>query len=70
MEYMRLNGFLGRSISKLINKGIENKVGFKPNLEILDMCMKTNEEEDEVRLTLEVAMTRTAFEKMIEEATK
>lgn len=70
MEYMRLNGFLGRAVSKLINKGIEAKVGFKPHLEILDMSMSTNEEEDEVRVTLEAVMTRTAFEKVIEEATK
>lgn len=70
MEYMKLNGFLGRAVSKLINKGIEAKVGFKPNLEILDMSMSTNEEEDEVRVTLEAVMTRTAFEKLIEEATK
>lgn len=70
MEYMRLNGFLGRAVSKLINKGIESKVGFKPYLEILNMSMSTNEEEDEVRVTLEAVMTRTAFEKVIEEATK
>lgn len=70
MEYMKLNGFLGIAVSKLINKGIESKVGFKPNLEILDMSMSTNEEEDEVRVTLEAVMTRTAFERVIEEATK
>lgn len=70
MEYMKINGFLGRAVSKLINKGIESKVGFKPNLEILDMSMSTNEEEDEVRVTLEAVMTRKAFERVIEEATK
>lgn len=70
MEYMKINGFLGRAVSKLINKGIESKVGFKPNLEILNMSMSTNEEEDEVRVTLEAVMTRTAFERVIEEATK
>ena len=69
MEYMKLNGFLGRAVSKLINKGIESKVGFKPHLEILNMSMSTNEE-DEVRVTLEAVMTRTAFERVIEEATK
>ena len=69
MEYMKLNGFLGRAVSKLINKGIESKVGFKPHLEILNMSMSTTEE-DEVRVTLEAVMTRTAFERVIEEATK
>lgn len=70
MEYMKINGFLGRAVNKLFNKAIETKVGFKPNLEILDMSMSTNEEEDEVRVTLEAVMTRTAFERIIEEATK
>lgn len=70
MEYMKFNGFLGRAVSKIINKAIESKIGFKPNLEILDMSMRTNEEEDEVRVSLEAVMTRQAFEKLIEEATK
>lgn len=70
MEYMRLGGFLGKAVSKLINKGIESKIGIKPNLEIMDFNLRTNEDEDEVRVTIEAAMTRQAFEKLIEEATK
>ena len=70
MEYMKINGFLGRAVSKIINKGIESKIGFKPNLEIRDMSMSTDENEDEVRVNLQAVMTRQAFEKLIEEATK
>lgn len=70
MEYMRLGGFLGKAVSNLINKGIETKIGIRPHLEILDLNLRTNEDEDEVRVTIEAAMTRQAFEKLIEEATK
>lgn len=70
MEFMKINGFLARAVSKLINKGVETKLGFKPNLEILNLGMSTGEDDDVVKVSLEAVMTRTAFEKLIMEVTK
>lgn len=70
MEFMKINGFLARAVSRLINKGVETKLGFKPNLEILNLGMSTGEDDDVVKVSLEAVMTRTAFEKLIMEVTK
>lgn len=70
MEFMKIDGFLARAASKLINKGVEAKIGFKPNLEILNLGMSTGEDEDEIKVSLEAVMTKTAFEKLISEVTK
>lgn len=83
MEYMRIEGFLGAAFSRLINKAVETKTGFKPGIDIQNLNLSTtqiatidmrtekeSEVEDKVVLDLTVSMTKKAFEKLIEEATK
>ena len=70
MEYMKIEGFLGRAVSKMINKAVETKVGFKPNIELHGFNFQTDEEENYVMVNLTARMTREDFEKMIEEVTK
>ena len=75
MEYMRLEGFLGGAVSKLINKGIETKIGYKPNIDIENLNLSTTETievelEKRVVLDLRVSMSQTDFEKLIGEVIK
>lgn len=74
MEFMKLEGFLGAAISKLINKGIESKIGFKPGIKInsfnLGTVVDPRKGEETIEVTLTANMTRAAFERLIEEATK
>jgi len=70
MEYMRLEGFLGRAVSRLVNKALETKVGFNPNLDIQGLKVDTGDDEDFVRVNCSVIMSRNDFEKVIEEVTK
>lgn len=83
MEYMRIEGFLGGAISKLINKGIAEKVGYRPNVSIDSLNFRTVDKgevnmrtrevissEDRVLVDLSVSMTMDDFNKLIEEATK
>lgn len=69
MEYMKIDGFLGGAFSKLINKAVETKTGFKPEIGLQSLNLKATDEET-VELNLTVSMTKDAFEKLIEEATK
>lgn len=69
MEYMRIEGFLGGAFSKLINKAVETKTGFKPEIDLQSLNLKTTDEET-VEMTLTVSMSQEAFNKLIEEATK
>lgn len=77
MEYMRLDGFLGGAVSKLINKAIENKLGYRPgfnvesfNLSTKDLPTNTNSLEERVVVDLRVSMTKEGFNKLMEEVTK
>ncbi len=70
MEYMRLEGFLGRAVSRFINKALESKVGFKPNLELQGLKLETDDTDNYVRVTGTMFLPKDEFEKMIEEVTK
>ena len=74
MEYMKIEGFLGGAISKLINKGIESKFGYKPDISLKNFNLKTdvnqNTHEEIMVVDLSVYMTKEDFNKLIEEATK
>lgn len=70
MEYMRLEGFLGRAVSKLINKAIASKVGVSPNIELRDMSVETDDAEEFVKVKMTAFMPRADFEKIVEEVTK
>lgn len=68
MEFMRLEGFLGRTIGKLVNKGIETKFGYNPNIELKNLNLVTDN--DEVILTTTMTMSQKDFERFFEEVTK
>lgn len=70
MEYMRIEGFLGGAISKLINKGIAEKVGYRPDLELRAFTLYTDDDNNYIKADLSVRMTQNDFNKLIEEATK
>lgn len=74
MEYMRIEGFLGNAISKMINKGVESKFGYKPGVALKNLNLKTDinpdTHEEIVLVDLSVYMTQNDFNKLIEEATK
>lgn len=74
MEYMRIEGFIGKAVSKLINKAVESKVGFKPGIELESLTFKDahapKTDEELVAVYLTATMSREAFEKLIEEVTK
>lgn len=74
MEYMKIEGFLGGAISKLINKGIESKFNFKPNIMLEQFNLSTGRhadtDEEMVLVKMEVAMRQSDFNKLFEEATK
>ena len=74
MEYMRLEGVLGGAVSKLINKGIAEKLGYRPGINIDEFKLytdtKDNGNQEIVKANLTVTMTQEDFNKLIEEATK
>lgn len=70
MEYMRIEGFLGGAISKLINKGIEQKVGYRPDISLQGLKLETDDSEDNIRLNASIIMSQDDFNKLLEEVTK
>jgi hypothetical protein len=68
MEFMKLEGFLGRTIGKLVNKGIAAKFGYNPNIELKNLNLVTDN--DEVILTTTMTMSQKDFERFFEEVTK
>lgn len=74
MEFMKIEGFLGGAISKLINKGIESKFGYKPGISLKNLNLKTDvnpsTHEEIVLVDLSVYMTQADFNKLMEEVTK
>jgi hypothetical protein len=69
MEYMRLEGVLGGAVSRLINKGIAAKVGYKPNVQLNEFKLYTDDS-DTIIANLTVKMSQEDFNRLIEEATK
>lgn len=73
MEYMKIEGFLGRAVSRFINKLIETKIGYKPNITINQFNLQTDvgseNREGRVVVNMTVTMKQSDFEKMVEEAT-
>ena len=70
MEYMRIEGFLGNAISKLANKAVEQKVGFRPDLELKGLKLYTDDDNNYVQADLSVRLSKEDFDRLIEEATK
>ena len=68
MEFMKLNGFLSKQVSKLLNKALKKKFGFDP-----DICVNNlNLQEQNGLMTVEIKLCITTqdFDKVIEEVTK
>ncbi len=70
MEYMKIEGFLGGAVSRLINKGIESKFGYKPEINLSSLNLKTVDEEELVQLDVRLNMSQSDFNKLMEEVTK
>jgi hypothetical protein len=68
MEYMKLEGFLGRSISKLINKGIAAKLGYNPNINLNAFNLKTDDNGN-VIVSTTLSLSQKDFERIFEEVT-
>lgn len=68
MEYMKLDGFLGRSISKLINKGIAAKLGYNPNINLNAFNLKTDDNGN-VIVSTTLSLSQKDFERIFEEVT-
>ncbi len=70
MEYMKIEGFLGGAVSKLINKGIESKVGYKSDIELRGFKLYADDDDDYIQIDMSIRVSREDFNKLIEEATK
>ena len=71
MEYMRLDGVLSGAVSRLINKGLEVKVGYNPNIRLDNFIMKApGADGDSVEVSMNLSMSQADFNKFIEEATR
>lgn len=68
MSGMNLNGFLGRQLSKIVNKAIKNKFGFEPDIDI--KTLNFYEDGGFIHLEVKTVMTHETLEKVIEEVTK
>lgn len=65
MEYVKLDGFLGRQLSKVINKAVRNKMGFEPNININSFSFETDEADRKVKVTMSLDMDTSKFEFLI-----
>ena len=70
MEYMKIEGFLGGAISKLINKGIESKLGYRPEISLSSLNLKTVDEKETIQLDVRLNISKNDFNKLMEEVTK
>ena len=70
MEYMKIEGFLGKSISKIINKSLANKVGFQPNIELKNLSFETDGSDELIKIQLTAMIKQKDFEQIVEEVTK
>lgn len=70
MEYMRLEGFLGNAVSKIVNKFAKEKTGVNPGIDIRNFSFETDDNEEFVKVKMTAYMPRADFEKIIEEVTK
>lgn len=66
MEYMKIEGFLGKAISRVINKGIEGKCGYNPDINLSSLNLKTDDTDNVVQLDLKINMTQEDFNKLME----
>ena len=68
MEFMKIDDFLANAFSRVINKLIQTKTGFKPELNVDHMMLSY--EDNKVNVYLKASMSRESFDKLITEVTK
>ena len=68
MEFMKLNGFLGKQVSKLLNKALKKKFGFNPDICVNNLTLQ--EQNGLMTVEIKISMTTQDFDKVIEEVTK
>jgi len=68
MEYMKLDGFLGKQLSKLLNKALASKFGVNPKLDIREFTFSSTVD-GLVKVQLSAEMPQKEFEAIIEEVT-
>ena len=68
MEFMKIDDFLANAFSRIINKLIQTKTGFKPELDVDNMMLSY--EDNKVNVYLKASMSRESFDKIITEVTK
>lgn len=68
MEFMKIDDFLANAFSRIINKIIFTKAGFKPELDVDHMMLSY--EDNKVNVYLKASMSRGSFDRLITEVTK
>ena len=70
MEYMKLEGFLGRMVGNVINKVAKEKTGVNPYIELKNFSVETDDTEEWVKVKMTAMVPKESFEKLVEEVTK
>ena len=71
MEIMNLNGFLAKSAAKLISKGLESKLGFKPDMDISSLIMTASpDDQGYISVNFGMVIKKKDLDRIVEEVTK
>lgn len=68
MEFMKLNGFLSKQVSKLLNKVLKKHLGFDPDICVNNLNLQ--EQNGLMILEIKLCISTQDFDKVIEEVTK
>ena len=69
MEFMKIDDFLANAFSRVINKLVYTKAGFKPELDVDNMTL-SYDDNNKVTLYLKASMSKSSFDRLITEVTK
>ncbi len=67
---MKLEGVLANTVSRLINKGLESKIGFMPGVVIDDFIMSSGDKDGRVSVKTTISMSEEDFNKLMGEVIK
>lgn len=74
MDYMQLDGFMGKILSRFVNKGIESKFGIQGAMSINELNVKSAPsvlgEDDGIEVSMKVKISKEAFQTIVEEVTR
>lgn len=68
MEGVFIKSYLGKVIGRFLNKSVEKKIGYDPQIKLLGLSF--NVTDDKVLADVSLEMTKEQFDKLIEEVTK